>query len=333
MNNTVQRLLLDLLEEVQRIIPQTIIGKGEIYKQFLQYPKANRVNVGFDIVANKLTNIKCYIGARTDLSDAFTYDLCKKFQEDTSETFRKLAKMVFNPDIFCLTENSFSLLEQHYIPLSFSRNVIAARLQALPVPEVEKFLKAVFELGGLHDQYNHSQNLTNIVINNNGTKRHPVYIFGVNRNVTGGFDEIKLYYDMYQYDNYSDTYAHNDYTIATNVGAVLTEFIDDPRMKYLYPQLVEHFSKVNGVLAIFGVNYRCDGTKIYKFYFTDGNEEIKDRRKFMSKLHQIIFGTEMSDNNLNILQLALNHGFSPAEMCIATDGKDAMMKTYFSSAY
>ena len=41
----------------------------------------------------------------------------------------------------------------------------------------------------------------------------------------------------------------------------------------------------------------------------------------------------MTENNLNILQLALKHGFSPAEMCVATDGKNAMMKTYFSSAY
>ncbi len=333
MNEATQHLLWGLLEDMQSIIPQKIIDKEEIYRHFFQYPKTNRVNVGFDIISNKLTNIKCYIGARTDCSDAFTYDLCKKFQEETPANFRDLARVVFNPDFFCLTENSFSLLDQHYIPLSFSRNVIAARLKAMPVPEVEKFVEAIFKLGGSRDQYNHSQNLTNIIINNNKTKKHPVYIFGVNRNKTSGFDEIKLYYDMYQYDNYSDTYAHNDYTIATNTGVALSEYINDPRMKSLYPQLVKHFSGVDGVLAIFGVNYRIDGTKVYKFYFTDGNENIRNRKGFISELHRIVFGMKMSEDNLNILWLALKHGFSPAEMCIATDGKNAMMKTYFSSTY
>lgn len=333
MSEIAQHLIWNLLEDVQSIIPQKIIGKEEIHRQFLQYPKTNRVNIGFDIVANKLTNIKCYIGARTDCSDEFTHDLCKKFQEESTRNYQDLARVVFDPEVFCLTENSFSLLEQHYIPLSFSRNVIAARLKAMPVSKVESFVEAVFELGGLDDQYNHSHDLANIIINNNGTQKHPVYIFGVNRNSTGGFDEIKLYYDMYQYDNYSDVYAHNDYTVATNTGAKLSEYIDDQRMQSLFPQLVKHFSGADGILAIFGVNYRSNGTKIYKFYFTDGNEEIKNRRRFMSKLHQIIYGEEMSEDNLNVLQLALKHGFSPAEMCIATNGKNAMMKTYFSSAY
>lgn len=333
MSEAAQHLILGLLEDVQCIIPQKIIGKEEVYRQFLQYPKTNRVNVGFDIVANKLTNIKCYIGARMDYSDAFTYDLCEKFQVETPEGLQDLARVVFNPESFCLTENSFSLLEQHYIPLSFSRNVIAARLNAMPISEVETFVESVFELGGLDAQYIHSQDLTNIIINNNGTKKHPVYIFGVNRNSTGGFDEIKLYYDMYQYDKFDDVYAHNDFAVASNTGAALTKHIDDQRMQSLFPKLVEHFLRVDGILAIFGVNYRIDGTKVYKFYFTDGNEEIKDRRGFMSELHRIVFGEEMSEDNLNILQLALKHGLSPAEMCIATDGKNAMMKTYFSSAY
>ena len=107
----------------------------------------------------------------------------------------------------------------------------------------------------------------------------------------------------------------------------------DENMKALYPHLVKYFHRVGGVLALFGVNYRIDGTKIYKFYFTDGNEEIENRREFMSGLHQIVFGEKMTEDNLCVLQLALKHGFSPAEMCIATDGKNAMMKTYFSSAY
>lgn len=333
MDETAQALIWELLEDVQSIIQQKIIGKEEVCRQFLRYPKTNRVNVGFDIVANKLTNIKCYIGARTDYSDAFTSDLCEKFQADTPNELRDLARVVFNPSAFCLTENSFSLLEQYYIPLSFSRNVIAARLNAMPISEVETFVESVFELGGLDEQYAHSQELTNIIINNNGTKKHPVYIFGVNRNSTGGFDEIKLYYDMYQYDKFDDVYAHNNFAVATNTGIALTEQIDDQRMQSLFPKLVDHFSKVDGILAIFGVNYRIDGTKVYKFYFTDGNEEIEDRREFMSGLHRIVFGEEMTENNLNILQLALKHGFSPAEMCVATDGKNAMMKTYFSSAY
>ncbi len=160
-----------------------------------------------------------------------------------------------------------------------------------------------------------------------------MYIFGVNRNSTGGFDEIKLYYDMYQYDKFDDIYAHNEFSAATNTGLALTEWIDDPRMQTLFPGLVDHFSKVDGILAIFGVNYRMDGTKVYKFYFTDGNEEIKDRRGFMSELHRIVFGEDMTEDNLDVLQLALEHGFSPAEMCIATDGTNAMLKTYFSSAY
>lgn len=333
MNKSAQILIWELMEDVQRIIPQNIIEKEDVFKQFLLYPKTNRVNVGFDIVANKLTNIKCYIGARMDYSDAFTKDLCEKFQKDTPDALRNLARVVFDPSVFCLTENSFSLLEQHFIPLSFSRNVIAARLNAMPIPEVETFVKTVFELGGLTAQYDHSQKLTDIIINNNGTKKHPVYIFGVNRNSTGGFDEIKLYYDMYQYDKYDDIYAHNEFDVATNTGSALTEWIDDPRMQTLFPRLVDHFSKVDGILAIFGVNYRMDGKKVYKFYFTDGNEEIKNRREFISELHRIVFGEAMTENNLNVLQLALEHGFSPAEMCIATDGKNAMMKTYFSSAY
>lgn len=333
MNDAAQNLIWGLTRDIQSIIPQKVIGKEELYRQFLQYPKTNRVNVGFDIVANKLTNIKCYIGARTDLSDEFTYDLCKKFQAETPDGFQDLSKEVFDPKNFCLTENSFSLLEQHYIPLSFSRNVIAARLNAMPIAAVEKFIEAVFKLGGLDNQYIHSQALTNIIINSNRTQKHPIYIFGVNRNSTGWFDEIKLYYDMYQYDNFDDVYAHNDFTVATKTGAALTDYIDDARMQALFPRLVELFSQVDGILAIFGVNYRTDGTKVYKFYFTDGNEWIKDRRRFMSELHRIVFGEAMSEANLDILQLALKHGFSPAEMCIATDGKNAMMKTYFSSAY
>lgn len=333
MDKSTQILIWELLKDIQCIIPQKIIEKEDVFRQFLPYPKTNRVNVGFDVVTNKLTNIKCYIGARTDYSDAFTNDLCKKFQEDTPDALRDLARAVFDPSAFCLTENSFSLLEQHFIPLSFSRNVIAARLNAMPIPKVEAFIKTVFELGGLTTQYDHSRKLTDIIISNNGTKKHPVYIFGVNRNSTGGFDEIKLYYDMYQYDKYDDVYAHNDFVVATETGSVLTQWIDDPRMRTLFPRLVNHFSIVDGVLAIFGVNYRIDGTKVYKFYFTDGNEEIKNRREFMSELHRIIFGEKMTDDNLNVLQLALDHGFSPAEMCIATDGKNAMMKTYFSSAY
>lgn len=333
MDKSAQILICELLEDVQRNISQNTIGKEDVFEQFLLYPKTNRVNVGFDIVENKLTNIKCYIGATTDYSDAFTNDLCIKFLEDTPDALQNLARAVFDPSAFCLTENSFSLLEQHFIPLSFSRNVIAARLNAMPIPKVETFVKTVFELGGLTDQYDHSQKITDIIINNNGTKKHPVYIFGVNRNSAGGFDEIKLYYDMYQYDKFDDIYAHNEFTVATKTGTILSEWIDDPRMQTLFPRLVEHFSKVDGILAIFGVNYRMDGTKIYKFYFTDGNEEIKNRREFMSGLHRIVFGKAMTDENLNILQLALEHGFSPAEMCIATDGKNAMMKTYFSSAY
>ena len=333
MYKSTQILIWELVEDIQRIIPQNIIGREDVLRQFLPYPKTNRVNVGFDIVANKLTNIKCYIGARTDCSDAFTNDLCNKFQEDTPDSLRDLARVVFDPNAFCLTENSFSLLEKHFIPLPFSRNVIAARLKAMPIPEVETFVKAVFELGGLTTQYDYSRKLTDIIINNNGTKKHPVYIFGVNRNSTGGFDEIKLYYDMYQYDRLDDIYAHNDFGVATNTGSVLTGWIDDPKMQMLFPGLVDHFSKVNGILAIFGVNYRMDGRKVYKFYFTDGNEEIKNRREFMSELHRILFEEEMTEDNLNVLQLALEHGFSPAEMCIATDGRNAMMKTYFSSAY
>ena len=333
MDETAQTLIWELLKDIQKIMSQRVIGKEDVYRQFLQYPKANRVNVGFDIVANKLTNIKCYIGARTDYSDDFTKELCKKFQSDTPEEFRGLAGMVFKPETFCLTENSFSLLEKHFIPLSFSRNVIAARLNAMPSSKVEAFVKSIFELGGVNEQYIHAQELSDIIMKNNGTKKHPVYIFGVNRNCTGGFDEIKLYYDMYQYDKFDDIYAHNDFEIATKAGKALVKYIDDQRMKLLFPRLVAHFASAGGILAIFGVNYRIDGTKVYKFYFTDGNEKIQNRREFMSGLHRIIFGEDMTEDNLNILKLALDHGFAPAEMCIATDGKNAMMKTYFSSAY
>lgn len=333
MNENAQHLVCGLLKDIQILIPQKIIGEKEIYKQFSKYPQTNRVNVGFDISANKLINIKCYIGAKTDRSDEFTNDLCRKFQKETEGRYMDLARAVFNPEYFCLTENSFSLLEQHYIPLSFSRNVIAARLKAMPIADVEKFVAAVFELGGLSEQYHHSLDLTNIIFKKNATKKHPIYIFGVNRNSSQGFDEIKLYYDMYQYDNYSDIYAHNDFAVATCTGEALVEYMRDEKMKTLYPHLVKCFHKVDGVLALFGVNYRIDGTKIYKFYFTDGNEEIENRREFMSGLHQIVFGEKMTEDNLCVLQLALKHGFSPAEMCIATDGKNAMMKTYFSSAY
>jgi len=211
---------------------------------------------------------------------------------------------------------------------------LAQRFIHTRIPAIVDYLKNLMLLTGFEEDTHDIMSYEKIIRDANKTKRHPIYIIGIN----GGCkpsesEEVKLYYSFYSFDACDNLYGDNDFEISLEAAQGLLGQIDDAALSRVFPSLKTLFGSQDTILALFGLNRRKDKRRVHKLYFTDGCEPINNRMKFLSDLHKILFGNEMNETNKELLASALTYGFSPAEMCIASDGENLMMKIYFSTAY
>lgn len=329
MDVQILKIIENYLNFLKKNYLSDIVSNPYLIGKFSKYKYLNRIYIGFDIDDNYIKNMKCYVGSKKDSTNKFNENHCNMMLNKSIKSNKNLFYNVFNVNNFCLTENSFSLFKKFNKDLVPQRDVFIGRFKNLTEEKINNVLDDIMKIGKNLCIKEDIRNCINIIKNENNTQKHPVFIIALDMHNLLSVNAIKMYYDLCKFEKYYDEFGYNDFIVSSKIAEKLISIAQNTILKEKYQNIVEYFKQEDAVLTMYCVNYNKNSDNVYKLYFTEGNKQISNRIKFVSELHKIIFGNEMTKLNQEILSSTINSGFNLAEMCVAANNKSSQLKIYF----